>query len=94
LAAFRRPPESCDGQETGQQHVGDVSNVAIAAATAMTPLERLIRIRYDYSDAWIAFRNALAEGSGTLELPIDRELFLTYAAARRSSPASPGCANS
>jgi hypothetical protein len=75
LAAFGRPPESSDEQETGQQHVGDVCNIAIAAATAMTPLERLIRVRYDYSDAWIAFRNALAEGRGTLELPIDRERF-------------------
>jgi hypothetical protein len=77
IRAWRRfadHPNPTTGKKPASS-TSDVCNVAIAAATATTPLERLIRVRYDYSDAGIAFRSALAEGSGTLELPIDRERF-------------------
>jgi len=44
-------------------------------ATPTTPLRRLFRVRYEFSDAWIAFRNALASGTATLALPLDMERF-------------------
>lgn len=43
--------------------------------TATTALRRMFRLRYEFSDAWQAFRNALAEGDAALELPIDQERF-------------------
>jgi hypothetical protein len=43
--------------------------------TAMTPLRRLFRVRYEFSDAWVQFRNALATGDASLLLTIDRDRF-------------------
>jgi hypothetical protein len=43
--------------------------------TPGTPLQRLFRVRYEFSDDWIAFRNALSTGEATLELRLDRERF-------------------
>ncbi len=39
--------------------------------TPTTPLGRLFRVRYEFSDAWIAFTNALAGGAGPVELTLD-----------------------
>ncbi len=44
-------------------------------ATPTTALRRLFRVRYEFSDAWSAFRNALARGGATLALTIDKERF-------------------
>jgi hypothetical protein len=44
-------------------------------AAPMTPMRRLFRVRYEFSDAWIAFRNALGTGDATLALTVDQERF-------------------
>jgi hypothetical protein len=44
-------------------------------ATPMTPLRRMFRVRYEFSDAWTQFRNALMGGNATLALTIDRDRF-------------------
>jgi hypothetical protein len=44
-------------------------------AAGKTPLQRMWRVRYEYSDAWIAFRNAAAQGAASLSLVIDRDRF-------------------
>jgi hypothetical protein len=43
--------------------------------TPSTPLQRLFRVRYEFSDEWAELRNALARGAATLRLPIDVERF-------------------
>jgi hypothetical protein len=40
-----------------------------------TPLRRLFRVRYEFSDAWIAFRNAASGAPATLQLTIDQDRF-------------------
>jgi hypothetical protein len=45
------------------------------SVTNAGPLERLFRVRYEFSDQWIAFRNALAKGDAVLSLPIDVDRF-------------------
>ena len=35
----------------------------------------MLRVRYEFSDAWIAFRNDAAKGAATLALLIDRDRF-------------------
>jgi hypothetical protein len=75
LAAFRRPPESSDGQETGQQHVGDVCNVAIAAATATTPRERLISSATTTAMPGLRSGTLWPRAAGRSNCPIDRERF-------------------
>ena len=44
-------------------------------ASPMTPLRRLFRVRYEFSDSWMQFRNALKNGNATLSLTIDRDRF-------------------
>jgi len=39
----------------------------------MTPLRRLFRVRYEFSDPWMQFRNALKNGNANLSLTIDRD---------------------
>jgi len=43
--------------------------------TPTTPLRRLFRVRYEFGDAWTAFRNGLATGKASLALTIDQERF-------------------
>jgi len=40
-----------------------------------TPLGRLFRVRYEFSDEWIAFRNALTKGAASLSLTLDPDRF-------------------
>ena len=47
-----------------------------AGATPMTPLRRLFRVRYEFSDAWGQFRNALVAGDASMTLTIDQTRFL------------------
>ncbi len=40
-----------------------------------TPLRRLFRVRFEFSDAWMQFRNALSSGDAAMTLTIDRDRF-------------------
>ena len=44
-------------------------------AAPMTPLRRLFRVRYEFSDAWTQFRNTVATGDASLTLSIDQDRF-------------------
>jgi hypothetical protein len=47
----------------------------VAPAGQQALLQRMYRVRYEFSDAWIAFRNAAASGAAQLQLVLDASRF-------------------